>query len=112
MQQAQIPGILDPNEAPEGYYAVLKDKAKPTDDGNICRACDWRKECQKKDTDFSTHNHRCMSYAVVGKDGRELKRNDGCSVVFKHLPHNAEVTGRPLADGPVDRRVVRQKGTE
>ncbi|HJR14209.1 MAG TPA: hypothetical protein VJ833_09965 [Rhodanobacteraceae bacterium] len=84
-----LPPRLDPNEAPPGYYAALKDDAKPKDGGNICRACDWRPECQKPETDFTRHEHRCMSYTVISaQNGRELKRNDRCSVVFKRLPAN------------------------
>lgn len=71
---------LNPAEAPAGYYAVLKaDVARP-DLGNLCRACDWRPECDG----FA---HRCMPYPVVSRlDGRLLERRDGCSVVFKRLP--------------------------
>lgn len=75
MEQTKIP-ILGPTEAPPGYYAVLKNDAKPRDGSNICGACDWRPEC-------SGVEHRCMSYTVVTEDGRELGRSDGCSVVFK-----------------------------
>jgi len=69
--------ILDPNEAPEGFIAVLKSAVVTASLGNICRACDWRSEC-------NGFEHRCMPYTVVSsRDGRELKRLDGCSVVFK-----------------------------
>lgn len=89
MEQQLIQGIINPHEAPEGYYAELKSAAKPADGGNICRACDWRSECQNPETDFSRHNHRCMEYPVVSsRDGTELKRNDGCSVVFKRVAAN------------------------
>lgn len=71
-------GVLNPNDAPPGYYAVLKDVAKPKDGSNICRACDWRPDC-------SGEKYRCMQYEVVTPDGRTLKRADGCSVVFKRL---------------------------
>lgn len=78
---------LDPDEAPSGYYAVLKADAKPSDGGNICRACDWRPECDG----FA---HRCMAFAVISsRDGRELKRRDGCSVVFKRKAPNARLSG-------------------
>lgn len=87
---------LDPGDAPAGYYAVLKSDAKPSDGGNICRACDWRPECDGL-------AHRCMPYAVVSRrDGGELKRRDGCSVVFKREPANAKVTGLSVSEGPVD----------
>ena len=70
-------GILDPDEAPAGFVAVLKSDVVTADLGNICRACDWRSDC-------SGFEHRCMSYTVISsRDGRELKRRDGCSVVFK-----------------------------
>lgn len=67
---------LDPTEAPEGYVAVRKATAAPADGSNICRACDWRPHC--------TGKVRCMAYTVIETGtGRELKRKDGCSVVFK-----------------------------
>jgi hypothetical protein len=66
---------LDPSEAPPGFFAVLKSSVSASL-GNICRACDWRPDC-------SGAAQRCMSYTVVTSDGRELKRQDGCSVVFK-----------------------------
>lgn len=75
---------LDPSEAPAGYVAVLKSDVATLTLGNICRACDWRPECQKPGTDFTVSHHRCMSYTVTSsRDGRDLKRQDGCSVVFK-----------------------------
>lgn len=91
MQRDNTAAILDPNEAPSGYYAVLKSSVATPTLGNICRACDWRPECQKQDTDFTRHNHRCMEYPIVSsRDGRELKRNDGCSVVFKRSTPSAQ----------------------
>lgn len=78
--------VLDPNEAPDGYVAVLKDHAKPPDGSNICQACDWRPSCQNPGTDFSLPRHRCMSTPVIlAKDGRVVARRDGCSVVFKRV---------------------------
>lgn len=88
-QQGLFAGVLDPSEAPPGYYAVLKSEVASDALGNICRACDWRSEC-------NGFEHRCMSYQVVTGDGRELKRVDGCSVVFKRVP--------PLAQGPEERK--------
>ena len=68
---------LDPDEAPPGFIAVLKSDVVTAGLGNICRACDWRSDC-------NGFEHRCMPYTVVSnRDGRELKRLDGCSVVFK-----------------------------
>ncbi len=77
--------VVDPNEAPEGYYAVPKPCWHKVH-ANLCTFCDWRPECQKEETDFTNHNHRCMSYAVITPNGTEVKRNDGCSVVFKKKP--------------------------
>lgn len=71
---------LDPDDAPPGYYAVLKGDAAPDDGSNICRACDWRPNC-------SGDRHRCMSYDIDTPDGRTLGRSDGCSVVFKRRDH-------------------------
>ena len=68
----------DPRLAPTGYFAALKAEEKPADGGNICRACDWRPECQRPDTDFSTPGHRCMAWA----------RNDASSVLFKRMAGN------------------------
>lgn len=76
---------LNPREAPEGFVAVMKAAVATQALGNICRACDWRPECQKPTTDFTVSRHRCMPYAVTSSDGRELKRQDGCSVVFKKM---------------------------
>lgn len=67
---------LDPKEAPPGYFAVRKSDVKSEALGNICRACDWRTQCDGS-------QHRCMPYTIVTADGRELTRKDGCSVVFK-----------------------------
>ena len=79
--------VLNPQEAPQGYFAVLKSSVKSDALGNICRACDWRPTCQKQDTDFTSHNHRCMDYGVIHRvTGQEVRRIDGCSVVFKLLP--------------------------
>ncbi len=84
--QQPIPAVLDPNEAPDGFIAVLKSDVATESLGNICRACDWRSQCDGV-------AHRCMSYTVISRiDGRELKRQDGCSVVFKRRPKD-ELTG-------------------
>lgn len=69
---------LNPKEAPPGYFAVLKSDVKSEALGNICRACDWRPECDGSE-------HRCMPYTIVTPDGRHLTREDGCSVVFKQM---------------------------
>lgn len=73
------PGILNPKEAPLGYYAVLKTDAKPKDGSNICRACDWRPHCNGLE-------YRCSPHDIRTKEGKTLTRNDGCSVLFKALP--------------------------
>ena len=83
--QQQAPAVLDPNEAPEGFMAVLKSEVATVVLENICRACDWRSACNGLE-------HRCMPYTVISHiDGRELKRQDGCSVVFKRRASSDEV---------------------
>lgn len=73
----------DPSEAPAGYMAVPKPAYSP-ETGNICRQCDWRKECQSHATDFTKRGHRCMSDAVVSSaTGETLQRADQSSVIFK-----------------------------
>jgi hypothetical protein len=80
MMQTYSSAVLDRNKAPDGFIAILKSDVATESLGNICRACDWRSECDG----FA---YRCMSYTVISaKDGRELKRQDGCSVVFKRRP--------------------------
>ena len=86
--QQQAPASLDPKEAPEGFIAVLKSDVASDSLGNICRACDWRSACNGLE-------HRCMPYTVISsRDGRELKRQDGCSVVFKRRSSPDEVPNR------------------
>lgn len=68
--------VINKNEAPPGYYAVLKSDVISPSLGNICRACDWRPDC-------SGEKYRCMPYEIETPDGRTLRRGDGCSVVFK-----------------------------
>ena len=82
--------ILDENEAPEGYVAVLKEDAylygrtKERKDENYCNYCDWRKQCQDPNISKAIHNHRCMSYTVIVEaTGEIVTRNDGCSVIFR-----------------------------
>lgn len=78
---------IDPNEAPEGYYAVLINSLSEKERSvNICRSCDWRPECQKIEC-RTEHYQRCSSITTISfQDRRELKRNDGCAVVFKKRP--------------------------
>ena len=56
---------IDPQEAPPGFSPVLKSERRH-DQGNLCRQCDWRPECDGPVCG-------CMSY----------NRHDGMSVVFK-----------------------------
>jgi len=86
MIQMQIPTVIDPDEAPPGFYAVLKSEVATPEMGNICRACDWRPEC-------SGERYRCMSYTVITEEGNELRREDGCSVVFKRRAAAAMAEG-------------------
>lgn len=77
---------LNPNEAPDGYYAVLKPAWTPNS-GNLCSQCDWRPTCNDPKTDFTAPGNRCMaSTVVVLRTGKEFKRQDGCSVLFKKKP--------------------------
>lgn len=86
--QHQAPAVLDPNEAPEGFIAVLKSDVVTDRLGNICRACDWRSAC-------NGFEHRCMPYTVISRiDWNELKRQDGCSVVFKRRSSPDEAPNR------------------
>ena len=56
---------IDKNEAPEGYYAILKSVSqKPGESVNFCQLCDYRKTCQTPPC-------------------REDTRNDKQNVVFK-----------------------------
>ena len=76
MRNLKLP---DPNEAPDGYYAVLKsdfDTAK-----NFCDFCDQRKQCCDNKTDSPIPKHRCMEDTVITDDGREIYRKDKCSVL-------------------------------
>lgn len=78
VHQTKVP-VLNPAEAPVGYYAVLKRDVVTESLGNICRACDWRSAC-------NGFEHRCSPCQIQTADGRLLTRNDGCSVVYKRLP--------------------------
>jgi len=80
--------ILDPKEAPEGFYAKLKSDytniaTNNAQLGNYCKHCDWRYECNDIYTDLTIHNHRCMEQSIVLSNGATLERKDRCSVVFK-----------------------------
>lgn len=80
-------GQCDPDEAPLGFFAVLKAGQSP-DGSNICRQCDWRRQCNDESTDLTLPGHRCMGVAVVTPDGRTIERKDGSSVVFKSRDPN------------------------
>jgi len=68
--------FLNPNEAPEGYVAVLKSSLRQND-GNLCRQCDFRPNCDQV-------KHRCSSNGlIVAATGKIVERKDGCSVAFK-----------------------------
>jgi hypothetical protein len=76
--------ICDPDDAPDGYYAVPKGPRWEGDSENICRQCDWRPTCQDPKTDTLTPRLNCRGYAVRAfKDGKIYRRADGCGVVFK-----------------------------
>lgn len=75
---------LNPNEAPSGFTAVLKDDINTSMVGNFCNACDWRPKCQDPNTDFEDSNNRCSSVPVISRlTGRTIERQDKCSVVFQ-----------------------------
>jgi len=79
VRQLGMPGIVDPTEAPDGFYAIPKSEARTEIPGeNLCRACDYRPQCNGL--------VRCMSYEVITCSGETLSRADGCSVVFKRSP--------------------------
>lgn len=73
----------NPNEAPVGFYAVRKVSLRQ-EDGNLCRQCEWRPQCNDPKTDPLAYGHRCMSYPVVAiRDGKTYQREDKSSVAFK-----------------------------
>ena len=71
---------LDKNEAPFGYYAILKDNCHFP---NVCEECDARKLCEENKDDWNLHN------SCIGDENLKFltrffgKRKDGCSVIFK-----------------------------
>lgn len=76
--QARIQGVIDKYEAPEGYFAVLKDDFGSHETaGNYCNHCDFRPHC------IGNRVTRCMSEPAIRDDGSVWARKDGCSVVFK-----------------------------
>lgn len=78
------PIAINPQEAPEGFYAVLKSSLQQ-DQGNLCRQCDWRDQCCTPAMDIRNPAHRCMGYEVVLNDGAIVCREDRCSVAFKKI---------------------------
>ena len=73
--------MVDHNDAPKGYYPVPKDTLHQT--GNICKACDWRPDCDAKICSCMSYN-RADGISVVFKC-MPYERADGISVVFKKL---------------------------
>ncbi len=72
--------MVDANEAPKGFFALLKSEVK----GNPCKSCDWREICLDHDTDLLAYGHRCMSYAIIAnRNGETYCRRDKQSVIFK-----------------------------
>lgn len=80
--------LCNPDEAPAGFYAVLKPASSATgpNSRNLCEQCEWRKQCNDPATDLLAYGHRCMSYAVAAtRDGQTYRRKDKCSVLFKRI---------------------------
>ena len=76
---------VNPNEAPEGFYAILKSDVITN---NVCESCDARKLCCDNLDNWCTKNP-CMSYPMLNI--RAAGRKDNCSVIFKlinKLPMN------------------------
>lgn len=81
MYHIRLSGIIDKNEAPEGYYAVEKDSLGTFEIvGNYCRHCDFRPHCVAGNSKV-----RCMQEPAIRHDGSIWERKDGCSVVFKRV---------------------------
>lgn len=91
LQESAGGPVIDRSEAPPGYFAVFKSDVASPSLRNICWACDWRPHCDGR-------YYRCMATPVVTPDGHELRRNDGCNVVFIRLPC-AESTSDRTTDG-------------
>lgn len=81
--------ILNPDEAPEGFYAVERIGTHYSpDQSNVCNGCDARPLCQEDKDDWCLYN-RCMNFEIVAfKDGKTYSRKDGCNVVFKRRVQN------------------------
>lgn len=74
----KAPIAINAREAPPGYYAVLKSEIRRQNpEGNLCRHCDWRPCCDGE--------YMCMDYTIITREGKERRRADGCSVLFKKL---------------------------
>ena len=78
---------FNPSDAPPGFYAVPKASAYQ-EQGNLCRQCDWRLECQRSsdEDDRLCEKYFCGGYEVINRDGQTIGRLDKTSVLFKHLP--------------------------
>lgn len=71
---------INKNEAPDGFIAISKKEATTP---NVCNSCDAKPLCQKDENDWCLKN-RCMDYTIIAfKDGKEYKRQDGQSIIFK-----------------------------
>jgi hypothetical protein len=76
--------MVNTNEAPNGFKAILKSSVMTETSPNACASCDWRKSCCDPQTDFQKKEHRCMSYPIISnKNGAVICRDDSESVVFK-----------------------------
>lgn len=84
---AGVAVAFDPTNAPPGYYAFPKANV-PHDQGNLCRFCDWRPECQRSSDadDRLCEKYHCSSREVINRDGETIGRPDKTCVVFKRLP--------------------------
>lgn len=80
--QQTLPGVIDVNEAPEGYYAALKSSV-PDHVGNICRACDFRPRCPSGPVNLIDPLQNCRGHELIGTDGKIYVRKDRCHVIFK-----------------------------
>lgn len=71
------------NEAPKGFYAVLKSTVNRETTPNVCTVCDARSLCVENKDDWCLKN-RCMGYEIKAfLDGNTYSREDKCSVFFR-----------------------------
>ena len=84
---------INTNEAPEGFYAVLKSSVNREQTPNVCAICDARKLCAENKEGWCLEN-RCMSSGVVAfKDGKTYSRKDGASVFFRKKAFQGDLFG-------------------